>query len=108
MDDCLPLGREFTAIACANDLLALGALQRLHERGIRVPGDVSVAGFDDIPVAADDGAQPVHRPPATARDRPARFRRQHYAMLEGQTVEQVTLPTQLVLRDSHPPPRKTA
>ncbi len=48
------LGGEapFTAICCANDLLALGALARLAERGIQVPGDVSVAGFDDIAVAA--------------------------------------------------------
>src|SRR6478672_11054370 len=42
----------FTAIACANDLLALGALERLAERGVEVPGAVSVAGFDDIAIAA--------------------------------------------------------
>ena len=42
----------FTAIACANDLLALGALQRLAALGIDVPGAVSVAGFDDISTAA--------------------------------------------------------
>jgi LacI family transcriptional regulator len=48
------LGREtpFTAICCASDLLALGALRRLAERGIEVPRDVSVAGFDDIQTAA--------------------------------------------------------
>ena len=39
------------AVFCFNDLLALGALRTLHERGIRVPEDVAVAGFDDI----DDG-----------------------------------------------------
>jgi LacI family transcriptional regulator len=42
----------FGAICCANDLLALGALQRLAALGIDVPGRVSVAGFDDIPTAA--------------------------------------------------------
>ena len=42
----------FTAVCAANDLLALGALQRLAELGIDVPGEVSVAGFDDIPTAA--------------------------------------------------------
>jgi LacI family transcriptional regulator len=45
-------GVPFTAIACANDLLALGALQRLAMLRIDVPGEVSVAGFDDISTAA--------------------------------------------------------
>ncbi|MEO7126434.1 MAG: LacI family DNA-binding transcriptional regulator [Nakamurella sp.] len=40
-----------TAIMAFNDQLALGILGRLTERGIRVPQDVSVVGFDDIPVA---------------------------------------------------------
>src|SRR5690606_19725048 len=41
-----------TAILAANDLMAIGALETLGERGIRVPEDVSVAGFDDIEFAA--------------------------------------------------------
>jgi DNA-binding LacI/PurR family transcriptional regulator len=41
-----------TAILCGNDTMALGALRGLSERGLRVPGDVSVVGFDDIPEAS--------------------------------------------------------
>jgi DNA-binding LacI/PurR family transcriptional regulator len=41
-----------TAIFCANDQMAIGALRALHEAGRAVPGDVSVVGFDDIPEAA--------------------------------------------------------
>jgi LacI family transcriptional regulator len=45
-------GREFTAIAAANDLLALGCYDALAERGMRCPDDVSVVGFNDMPFAA--------------------------------------------------------
>ena len=43
--------REITAVFMANDQMALGLLRSLHERGRRVPEDVSVVGFDDIPEA---------------------------------------------------------
>jgi DNA-binding LacI/PurR family transcriptional regulator len=41
-----------TAIVTSTDVLAFGALHAAHERGVRVPQEVSIAGFDDIPVAA--------------------------------------------------------
>lgn len=40
-----------TAIFAANDCMALGALSAIREEGLSVPGDVAVAGFDDIPMA---------------------------------------------------------
>ena len=40
-----------TAIVCASDLIAAGAINELHRLGLRVPEDISVTGFDDIPVA---------------------------------------------------------
>jgi LacI family transcriptional regulator len=45
-------GREFTAIAAANDLLALGCLDAFAERGVDCPGEISVVGFNDMPFAA--------------------------------------------------------
>ncbi len=40
-----------TVIVCGNDLIAIGVMHELHEQGRRVPDDVSVVGFDDIPWA---------------------------------------------------------
>src|SRR3546814_9923123 len=48
----LARGIAFDAIFAASDLIAIGAMQALSECGIRVPEQVSVAGFDDIPMAS--------------------------------------------------------
>jgi len=48
-----------SALFCMNDISAIGALTALAERGLSVPGDISVVGFDDIEIAADT------RPPLT-------------------------------------------
>ncbi|ALK97896.1 LacI family transcriptional regulator [Massilia sp. WF1] len=44
--------QPFSAVFCANDEMALGALACFHEAGLRVPQDVSVIGYDDVPSAA--------------------------------------------------------
>lgn len=44
--------RHLTAVFAANDQMALGLMHAFHERGVRVPDDVSVVGFDNIPEAA--------------------------------------------------------
>jgi LacI family transcriptional regulator len=47
----LLVGRQdFTAIVCANDRLAIGAIESLARRGIRCPQDVSITGYNDMPM----------------------------------------------------------
>jgi len=45
-------GQHFDAVCEASDLIAIGALRALREHGLRIPQDVAVTGFDDIPLAA--------------------------------------------------------
>ncbi|MEW2527248.1 LacI family DNA-binding transcriptional regulator [Streptomyces sp. NPDC047071] len=44
---------RLTAVVAANDTVALGACAALRDRGLSIPGDVSVAGFDDLPFSVD-------------------------------------------------------
>ncbi len=92
-------GPEFTALCCANDLLALGALRRLTELGVDVPGRISVAGFDDISVAR------MTAPPLSSVRLPLRElgrRGYEHAMrqLAGVAPARILLPTQVMLRGS--------
>jgi DNA-binding LacI/PurR family transcriptional regulator len=99
VDTLLAGDAPFTAIACANDLLALGALARLESLGIAVPGAVSVAGFDDISVAAITApALSTVRMPLREMGRLG-FRRAE-AALGGEIAPRDHLPLELVLRAS--------
>lgn len=64
----------FTALVAANDQMALGAIRALREHNLRVPDDVSIVGFDDVPEA------PYFDPPLTTV-------RQDFAALGEQSVE---------------------
>jgi len=70
----LDAGASFTALVVGNDQMALGALAALRERGLSVPDDVSIVGFDDVPEAA------FFNPPLTTI-------RQNFAALGEQSVE---------------------
>jgi DNA-binding LacI/PurR family transcriptional regulator len=94
---------EVTAIFTANDHLALGILRALHERGRRVPHDVSVVGFDDVPEAA------YFIPPlTTVRQAFGDVARAALSLLLGQmrdesgTANQIVVPPQLIVRESAP------
>ena len=60
----LTAGGDFTAIFAANDLIAVGCLETLKAEGLAVPGDVSLAGFNDMPLVdkLDPALTTVHVP----------------------------------------------
>jgi LacI family transcriptional regulator len=107
VDALLAGGAAFTAICCANDLLALGALRRLGSLGIAVPADVSVAGFDDIAMAemATPALSTVRIP---LRDLGRRGFEHADRLIGGRHPRREVLPTRLVLRASAGPPPSAA
>ncbi len=52
MNQLLDSGERFTAVFVGNDSMVMGAYTALRERGLQMPGDISIVGFDDIPEAA--------------------------------------------------------
>lgn len=52
VESLVDAGAELDALVCASDLIAIGAMRWLQRRGIDVPGEIAVVGFDDIQAAA--------------------------------------------------------
>ncbi|MBI4789123.1 MAG: LacI family DNA-binding transcriptional regulator [Chloroflexi bacterium] len=92
-----------TAVFCYNDMTAIGALHALKCRGLRVPDDISLVGFDDIELASyvDPPLTTIHQP----KDEMG-----HLAMwmlldlIGGKIVNNVTVTGKLIVRASTSPP----
>lgn len=102
-------GGDFDAVVCANDAVAIGAVRLLKLRGKRVPQDVSVVGFDDIPWA------PLMDPPLTTVRQPlpalgaAAIRLLLGRLAEpGRAPRRVVMPVEFVERASTAPLRERA
>src|SRR4051794_8428489 len=102
-------GQRPTAIVAMSDAMAVGVLGAAHACGLRVPDDLSVVGFDDIPIAQHT------RPPLTTIHQPIRQKGEEavgmlLALIErtdADTSEQRRLETRLVVRGSSGPvPRR--
>jgi DNA-binding LacI/PurR family transcriptional regulator len=93
----LELSPRPTAILCASDVLAFGVIDALRARGLDVPGDVSVTGFDDVPAAAQTGLTTVRQPLVDKGREAGRL------LLEPGTEREVILPVELVARGSTGP-----
>lgn len=105
MEKLLRLDPLPTAVFAFNDNMAVGALDAIGERGLRVPEDISVVGFDDTNVAA------ATRPKLTTVHQPLQEMGRIavsllYRTLEGQPLDatHVELSTRLIVRQSTGPP----
>ncbi|MEM0961058.1 MAG: LacI family DNA-binding transcriptional regulator [Bacteroidota bacterium] len=97
----LALADRPTAVFAANDSMAIGALRACREAGLDVPGDIALAGFDDIPVAeyVTPGLTSVHVP---IHEMGARAVSAVLAAVDDPSVvaDPVVLPGRLVVRQS--------
>ncbi|THF86676.1 LacI family transcriptional regulator [Deinococcus sp. KSM4-11] len=99
----LDSGLPFTALVCANDQMALGARLTLYRRGIRVPEDVSLTGFDDVFTSS------LMTPPLTTvrqaiYDMGEVAARAALSLLRGEAVSMQIFKPELIVREStHPP-----
>ena len=102
----LDLDPAVTAVFAGNDQMALGLMRALHERGLSVPGDVSVVGFDDMAEA-----QAFWPPLTTVHQDFAEIGRRSIQMLLHEIEDSTRgagttiVPTRLVVRESTAPPR---
>ncbi len=101
----LALAEPPTAIFAQNDNMAVGALRAAHERGVRVPAELSIVGFDDVEAAS------VAHPALTTVGQPLQEIGRVavtvlYRLLEGQPLDarRIELSTRLVVRDSSAAP----
>ena len=102
----LALREPPTAIFASNDLQALGVYQAAREAGLRIPQDLSVVGFDDLPVVAwaDPPLTTVHQP---LTEMAAAATELALALGRGENPPQigVEIATTLIVRDSTAPPK---
>lgn len=97
----LSLEQAPTAIICANDSMALGAMSKLHKKGLEVPGDISIVGFDDIDIA-DQVIPPLTTVSVPVKQIAKRAFTMLECLIEGKSLENrhVALDAHVVVRDS--------
>jgi DNA-binding LacI/PurR family transcriptional regulator len=107
MERLLRSRRRPTAVVASNDMTAIGALGAIHERGLRVPEDIGIVGFDDIALSAF--TQPALTTVKLSRAEIARlaFRALYNTRMDGGAGTEFTVQPVLVVRSSTGPvPRK--
>ncbi|QJR82287.1 LacI family transcriptional regulator [Alteromonas pelagimontana] len=93
-----------TALFCMNDEMAIGAIKGLKEKGLRVPQDISVTGFDDLEVSnySDPPLTTVRQPGVKIGEKAAELLFQMIEGTEPKLIEYI-LPFELIIRESTRP-----
>ena len=101
-------GCPATAIVCINDMLAIGLIKTLKAGGVRVPEDVSVFGFDDIPFAStfEPSLSTVHYPAIETGRLAAMMLMDTLESGSGEMPVSMQLAPSLVIRETVAPPSK--
>ena len=102
----LTLSQPPTAIFCANDEMAFGALDAINSKGLKVPNDISVIGFDDIPTSSHVfPTLTTMRQPFNAMA--ARAVSEVVEIIQGRDIAaaKIAFPTELMIRNSTGPVR---
>ncbi|KIF72970.1 LacI family transcriptional regulator [Streptomyces sp. 150FB] len=103
------LAEGVTAVVCASDALALGAIRAARRQGLRVPEDLSVVGFDDsLYMVATDPPLTTARQPVQAMAAAAVASLVSQMKGHAQAGEQMMFDTELIVRSSTAPPARTA
>lgn len=102
--ELLRLDPELTAVVAANDTVALGVCAALRDRGLAIPDDVSVAGFDDLPFSVD-AAPALTTVRLPLHEAGARAGRLALGTEEAPPGGLATVPAELVVRGSTARPR---
>lgn len=100
-----------TAVFCCNDLVAIGALHALHDRGITVPTEMSVVGFDDVEFIARHASPPLTTVHVPYYDMGYKVTKMLIESLENPNsvkIERLVLETKLVIRESTSTPPLTS
>jgi LacI family transcriptional regulator len=94
-------GIKFSAVICANDDMAAGAMAAAHDRGLKLPDDLSIVGFDDAPISryVYPKLSTVHYPIADMSYMAARWVLRNVYQQEGVEVQQMFEPS-FIARDS--------
>jgi len=101
MNELLNITPRPTAVFVASDVVALGAMQAIKRAGLRIPEDMAVVGFDDIPLSEYyDPPLTTLRLPAYGLGWAAGERLVRLVNAEGLDVESVLLESELIARQS--------
>jgi DNA-binding LacI/PurR family transcriptional regulator len=92
-------GEAFDAIVCASDLIGLGAMRALQEKGLSIPGDVAVTGFDDI-LAAGLANPPLTTVTQQPTDAGAMLVDTLLRLVRNEAAQSQMLPARLIVRRS--------